>query len=169
MRRFVNIILTAGACLLCGSAGDALGQDTDTVRTREASPSGALLRSAFVPGLGQLYNRKYIKAGLFAAGESWLAHGIYENWKEADRHESNLKSAVDDPEYQAAEFAKYENARDRRNLKIWILAATIFYSMFDAYVDAQLADFDQTDRSFEVFIGPDKNDDIKIALAIDIP
>lgn len=155
--------------LITGISLNAFGQDIGNTKERKISPGGALLRSAFVPGWGQLYNKKYIKSGLFALGEGWLAYGIYDNWKKADRHEKNFKSAIDNPEYQASEFSKYETTRDRRNLKIWIIAATVFYSMFDAYVDAQLADFDQSDKSFEVFIGPGQNDNIMLSLTFNIP
>lgn len=141
----------------------------DSTKIRRVNPTGALLRSAFVPGWGQLYNRKYIKSVVFAAGESWLAYGIYNDWKEADRHEKNFRSAGDDPVYRAREFAKFEDARDSRNLKMWIMAVVIFYSMFDAYVDAQLSDFDQTDKAFEVYLGPGENDELKLKLAIRIP
>lgn len=141
----------------------------DSVNIRRTNPAGALLRSAFVPGWGQLYNRKYIKATVFGAGESWLAYGIYNDWKAADRHEKNFRSASEDPEYQAAEFKKFESERDSRNLKMWILAMSIFYSMFDAYVDAQLSDFNQTDKSFEVYLGPGKDEDIEVSLTFNIP
>lgn len=141
-------------------------QETDSTEIRRVNPTGALLRSAFVPGWGQLYNRKYIKAAVFAVGESWLANGIYHDWKEVDRHERNFKGAADDPVYQAREFAEFENARDRRNLKMWILAVAIFYSMFDAYVDAQLSDFEQKDKAFEVYVGPGAGDDFRITVAV---
>jgi hypothetical protein len=153
-----------------GHCQDAdLSAEADSTEIHPTNPTGALLRSAFVPGLGQLYNRKYIKAFIFAAGESWLAYGIYNDWREADRHEKNFRSATDDQIYQAREFSEFEDARDRRNLKMWILAVTIFYSMFDAYVDAQLSDFDQPDKAFEVYLGPGENDDIKLSLAIRLP
>jgi uncharacterized membrane protein YebE (DUF533 family) len=139
-------------------------QAPDSIKIRKTNPTGALFRSAFVPGWGQLYNRKYIKAVLFAGGHGWLAYGIYDNWKKADRHEKNFKNAFDDPLYQAAEFGKFENARDSRNLKMWIMAAVIFYSMFDAYVDAQLSDFDQTDKAFEVYLGPGEKNDFELSL-----
>lgn len=139
-------------------------QAPDSAEVRKTNPTGALLRSAFVPGWGQLYNRKYIKAVIFAAGEGWLVYGIYDDWKKANRHEDNFKSAFDDPIYQAAEFEKYESARDSRNLKMWFLAAAIFYSMFDAYVDAQLSDFEQADKAFEVYLGPGEINDLEISL-----
>ncbi|MEE9554730.1 MAG: DUF5683 domain-containing protein [candidate division Zixibacteria bacterium] len=164
MNRTLLIIILA-----VGFYSGGICQNADSTVVRKISPGGALLRSAFVPGWGQFYNRKYIKAGIFSIGQNWLAYGIYNNWKDADKYERNFKSATDDPEYQADQFAKYENARDSRNFKMWIMAAAIFYSMFDAYVDAQLADFNQSDRSFEVYIGPGKNDEITVGLTFNIP
>lgn len=154
---------------IASSSSAGMCQERDSVKVRKVSPGGALLRSAFVPGWGQLYNRKYVKAAVFAVGESWLAYGIYNDWKDADEHERNFKSPPpDDSEYQVIEFAKYEDARDRRNLKMWILAATIFYSMFDAFVDAHLSDFDQTDKAFEVYLGPGDSNDFQVSLTFDI-
>lgn len=149
------------------SSGICQSQDS-TVVIRKTNPTGALLRSAFVPGWGQFYNRKYIKATIFAAGESWLAIGIYNDWKKADRHRKNFQSSTD-PIYQALEFNKFQDFRDSRNLKMWILAAGVFYSMFDAYVDAQLSDFNQTDKSFEAYIGPGRNNGIEVSLTFTIP
>lgn len=163
IRNLIMAIFTAGLFNI------GICQDNDSTVVRKANPTGALLRSAFVPGWGQFYNRKYIKAGIFSIGQSWLIYGIYENWKDAIEHERNFKSADDDPIYRADEFTKYESARDSRNLKMWIMAAAVFYSMFDAYVDAQLSDFNQTDRSFEVYLGPGKNDEITIGLTFNIP
>jgi len=151
------IFHTAGSC-----------GEPDSTGIRKTNPTGALLRSAFVPGWGQVYNRKYIKATIFAAGESWLAISIYDDWKKANRYEKNFESSTD-PVYQAAEFKKFQDFRDRRNLKMWILAASIFYSMFDAYVDAQLADFNQTDKSFDVYLGPGDVDEIEISISFIIP
>jgi len=162
IKRICQISLSAMLVLVIVPQGYC--QAPDSVEIRKTNPTGALLRSAFVPGWGQLYNRKYIKAVLFAGGQGWLAYGIYDNWKEANRHEENFKAAVDDPIYQAAEFEKFEDARDSRNLKMWFMAAAIFYSMFDAYVDAQLSDFDQTDKAFEVYLGPGEMNDFEVSL-----
>jgi uncharacterized membrane protein YebE (DUF533 family) len=158
MSALIALSFSAGVC-----------QDRDSLEIRKISPGGALLRSAFVPGWGQLYNRKYIKAAFFAAGEGWLAYGIYNDWKDADEHERNFKSPPpDDPDYQAEEFARYEDARDSRNLKMWILSAAIFYSMFDAFVDAHLSDFEQTDKAFEVYLGPGESNDFEISLTFNL-
>ncbi len=156
--------LTLSALLVMAIVPQGYCQAPDSVKVRKTNPTGALLRSAFVPGWGQLYNRKYIKAVIFAAGEGWLAYGIYDDWKDANRHEENFKAAVDDPIYQAAEFEKFEDARDSRNLKMWFMAAAIFYSMFDAYVDAHLSDFEQADKAFEVYLGPGEINDFEVSL-----
>ncbi len=126
-----------------------------------------LLRSAVVPGWGQLYNKKYIKAGLFAAGEWYLVYGISQDWKKTNRYHDAFTNATDqtDKGIQVHNYTKY---RDRRNLKMWILAASIFYSMFDAYVDAQLADFNQSDKSFEAYLEPGENGGIRLGMIYNI-
>lgn len=166
MRKWRYILISF---IIILSSASAICQTSDSLSIRKVNPTGALMRSAFIPGWGQLYNRKYIKATIFAGGESWLIYGIYKDWKAADKHERNFRGADSLSTYQAVEFAKFENSRDARNLKMWILAASIFYSMFDAYVDAQLSNFNQTDRSFDVFLGPGKNDDIRLTLVLDLP
>ncbi|OGC96087.1 MAG: hypothetical protein A2W25_08625 [candidate division Zixibacteria bacterium RBG_16_53_22] len=143
--------------------GNSLGQQRES---KSPNPTGALLRSAFVPGWGQFYNRKYIKGTVIALGESYLIIGIYNDWREANKFERNFKNATD-LTIKAREFANFENARDSRNLKMWILATAVFYSMFDAYVDAHLANFDQKDKAYEVFLAP-MNDGIQLVLALDI-
>jgi hypothetical protein len=147
----------------------AFGQKADTQsyestgHIRKLNPTGALLRSAFVPGWGQFYNRSYIKGTIIAGGESYLIYGIYNYWKDANRHQHNFENSSD-PAYKAAEFSKYSNARDSRNIRLWILAATVFYSMFDAYVDAQLSDFNQTDKSYQVFVAPTRDIGIQLIM-----
>ncbi len=143
-------------------AGPALAQEK---APKGPNPTGALLRSAFVPGWGQFYNRKYIKGSIIALGESYLIFGIYDNWRVANDYEKNFKGATD-VAVKAREFDKFQNALDRRNLRMWILAAAAFYSMFDAYVDAHLATFNQRDKSYEVFLSP-KDDGLQLVLTLD--
>jgi len=136
---------------------------TDTIRVRKPNPTGALLRSALVPGWGQYYNKKYIKASVFAVGEWYLIYGIASDWRTSSRHEKNFKAATD-ISIKAAEFNEFEKYRDRRNVKMWIMTAAIFYSMWDAYVDAQLADFEETDKAYEVFLAPARGDGLMVGV-----
>ena len=95
---------------------------------QQKSPGGAVLRSLLVPGWGQFYNGQKIKAAIVCAGEvALIGTAVY--W---DRQASNA------PDDQTG-FVY----RDYRNQALWFLAGTIVLSMLDAYVDAQLADFDE--------------------------
>lgn len=144
-------------------------QRSDSTLIKKKNPTGALFRSVFVPGWGQFYNKKYIKAALIAGVEIYLMNEVYTHWHKADLHKKHFTNASDDPVYRAEEFARYEKELDRRGNASWFLAATIFFSMFDAYVDAHLSDFDQKDKAFEVYIGPGHDDDIVAVLSFDLP
>lgn len=93
------------------------------------SPTGAMLRSMFVPGWGQWYNGKRFKAVLIAGGHLGLiADAIVQN-QLAVRANDELERAY----YQ-----------DNRSLAIWWLLGLTLYSMADAYVDAHLFGFDES-------------------------
>ena len=101
--------------------------DTTKNKPLLRSPRGALWRTLLFPGWGQWYNGKKAKAVLvFAAETGLIANAIYWNQK--------AQSAATD-----YDRAFYEN---NRNLSNWWLLFMIFMSATDAYVDAQLSDFD---------------------------
>lgn len=119
-------------------------------------PTGALLRSVIVPGWGQFYNRKYIKAAIYGGLETYFAYKARHYWRLMDTHQNNLLNS-DDPIYQAQEFAYYKDRRDTRNLYLWLTGITLFISMFDAFVDAHMTGYDETDKVFEVQVIPDSD------------
>ncbi len=127
--RNITIGWLAGSVVL--SAADAYvdARLSDRIGLKEKkNPTGALLRSLIFPGWGQFYNRKYSKAFLFFGGEAGLiATAIHLNQQVVSTH----------GELQAS----YRNNRNTAN---WFLLATIVFSMLDAYVDASLADFDES-------------------------
>ncbi len=92
------------------------------------SPTGAMLRSMAVPGLGQWYNQKRFKAVIVAGVEIGL-----------------IVDAVVQNQLAAQATISYDREfyRNNRSLAIWWLGAAILYSMADAYVDAHLFDFDE--------------------------
>ncbi|NOY76762.1 MAG: hypothetical protein GXO76_02705 [Calditrichaeota bacterium] len=101
--------------------------DTAKHKSLIRSPRGALWRALAFPGWGQWYNGKKAKAVLvFTAETGLIATAIYWNQK--------VQSAPTD-----YDRAFYEN---NRNLSNWWLLFTIFMSATDAYVDAQLSNFD---------------------------
>lgn len=162
--------------------------DNTNLKITKTNPRAALLKSAFVPGLGQFYNGKTFKGFVIGGGESYLIVKILRDWSEMSRHKRNFQrttgptnrivqsfsplpfSVIDkttpDPSYRSREFQNYLHVRDERNIKIWILAATVFYSMFDAYVDAQLSDFNQTDKAYQVYLAPANDDGVQLMVNI---
>lgn len=166
--RVTTTVAILMACFLSVHSS-AHGQNPDSTLIKRKNPTGALFRSVFVPGWGQFYNKKYIKAVLIAGVEVYLMNEVYTHRHKASLHEKHFTNAFDYPVYQAEEFASYQKELDRRGNATWFLAATIFFSMFDAYVDAHLSDFDQEDKAFEVYIGPGGDDDIEAVLTFNLP
>lgn len=125
------------------------------------NPSKAVLYSAIFPGLGQLYNRRYWKLPLVYGGFVGLSYaiswngGMYNDYAQAYKdlvtgNGTSWKDFVRDPNLSDAEKAalipKFKRQKDfyRRNRDLAIICTVAFYGlcMLDAYVDAQLYDFD---------------------------
>ncbi|MFC1563183.1 DUF5683 domain-containing protein, partial [candidate division KSB1 bacterium] len=94
----------------------------DTLEVK--SPSGAAIRSLLIPGLGQIYNGKKLKAFLAAASEGILIYSVY--------YENKKFNDTNDIIY-----------RDRRNTLEWCFLFVLGISVVDAYVDAYLDRFNE--------------------------
>lgn len=90
------------------------------------SPGKALLYS-IIPGGGQLYTRHPIKAVLFAGSFIYYGYGLNVAQQDYNTDESNLA------------FHR------KRNDKIWMMSLIWTLNLIDAYVDAQLWDFESYD------------------------
>lgn len=152
--------------------------------TNKPWPTGALIRSAIIPGWGQLYNGKYMSFVVYAGLELYFANEVRRYWIKMNKNQNHFQNPAgttsltggfrdsspsdfqfyqDNPDYQALEFDLYKKNRDKRNLYMWLTSLTLFISMFDAYVDAHMAGFDQQDKVFEVNVMPE-NDMIELTL-----
>ena len=108
------------------------------------SPTLTLFKSVAFPGWGQYTNRKYLKAALVFAVESYFIYGVIDYGSKAADWRKKWQDAPLDPSYVKSEyFRQYADYRDSRNGKEWGVAVVIFIAMFDAYVDAHLASFPQ--------------------------
>jgi hypothetical protein len=162
--RFLIIFLLAAPALAC--VPEVNGQEA-TAETR--TPEGALWRAAAVPGWGQAYNRQYYKipivwAGLggFGAAAVYL-HGEYHLFNRAFQYQAweEVAARTGQPNpvshYQgdhARVVSRYgetqtpllRNHRNklRRNRDLMIGGIGLWYGLtiLDAYVAAQLLDFD---------------------------
>jgi hypothetical protein len=128
--------------IIMASSVSLFAQDSLVIEKRKShSPTGALLRSLVIPGWGQLYNDKYIKAGLIAGLESFLIYQTAYYWDKASTYE-DLYTSDTNSVTRFDKFLQYDRYRDLRNQHIWFLGITVVFSIFDAYVDAHLKNFD---------------------------
>ncbi len=135
--------------------------DSDSVKMKYKSPTGAMLRSALVPGWGQLYNESYWKVPVMFGVFTSLAYVA--NWyhlKYVDYRGRYILSTIkyndiiaDPAKYPDLNendiFVKTHNFnktarefyRDNRDIFIFYLAISYFLNIVDAYVDAHLYGF----------------------------
>ncbi|MEO8398762.1 MAG: DUF5683 domain-containing protein [Ignavibacteriaceae bacterium] len=110
----------------------------DSAFAATKSPWGAVLRSAILPGLGQIYNESYIKAPIiWGIGGGLVAGWIWNNnryWKYANLYATSGYSI--DLYKRNRDFF-----RDQRDLFTIYMGLAYLLNLVDAYVDAQLFDF----------------------------
>jgi hypothetical protein len=149
-----------------GSDSTKIRLQPSELKIKSKSPTGALFRSVIFPGWGQFYNQQYFKSALVFGGETALITSAAIYWSKASEHKKNFDNL---PQTQLGEklweFEQYQFYRDKRNQIFWITAAVVFLSMFDAYVDAQLYDFNQEQmENIHVGLIPEK-DGVKFLLS----
>ncbi len=88
------------------------------------NPGKALLYS-IIPGGGQVYNNRPLKALLFAGVFAYYGYEYY------------------GAEQNYQDYPLDQTLHRARNDKIWLLALTWTLNIIDAYVDAQLWDFEK--------------------------
>lgn len=114
------------------------------------SPRKATLYSAILPGLGQIYNKKYWKLpivyGAFAGAGFFIGfnQGFMNDYQRGLRQKFDDDPTTDDyPNLSVANLTELEGFY-RRNRDISIVIGVLFYALniLDANVDAHLYDFD---------------------------
>jgi hypothetical protein len=141
----------------------------DSIIEKPHSPSKAALMSACLPGLGQIYNKKYWKLPIIYAGFGVLTYFIVFNANEymtygcayIEEMNNNENGNYSDlvKKYSADDLL---NAREsyRRSLEISCLLTGLFYvlNIVDAAVDAHLFTYNINDdlslKLDPVIIGP---------------
>lgn len=114
----------------------------NTTASPDRSPTKTMLKSVAFPGWGQFSNRKYIKAGIVFAIESYFIYRAVDyGIKAGDSRDlwKNIPDSLKDAKADA--FRRYADDRDNRNSNITYTVIVAFLSMIDAYVDAHLRDF----------------------------
>ncbi len=139
---------------------------TDTLRKKKHDPNKASLYSAVMPGLGQIYNKKYWKLPLvyaavgipiytFFYNKMWynktryalavVANGSYTNPDSLSKVDPKLLIFVQD--LDATDLIKYRD-EFRKDQDYSVLFFLLFYTLniVDATVDAHLKDFNVNDN-----------------------
>ncbi len=131
-------------------------------------PNKSLWLALSFPGAGQIYNRKYWKLPIIYGGAMGVAYAIsfyggyyndymqgYRDYTDKDPNTNYHLELIPKgyPESSAGTYVKNRVNSYRRYRDIFIVVGVAVYalSVIDAYVDAQLADFDiSTDLSMKV-------------------
>ena len=131
-------------------------------------PNKSLWLALTFPGAGQIYNRKYWKLPIIYGGAMGVAYAIsyygghyndymrgYRDYLDSDPNTNYHLELLPQgyPESSAGTYVKNAVNSYRRYRDIFIVVGVAVYalSVIDAYVDAQLADFDiSTDLSMKV-------------------
>ena len=103
------------------------------------SPWGAVTRSAILPGWGQIYNGKYLKACICFAVVFDFTRKVYSYNQRYQKSNRNNKSLL-----------------ERRVINSWYLGLSYLLTLVDSFVDAYLYKFD---RIMELTIQPSIQND----------
>lgn len=117
-------------------------QQLDTIEIKSKSPWNAVLRSAILPGLGQVYNESYWKVPVVWGFIGWFGYNWWENNKQYKEYRSLYQNSLDQGKENFIYKRIREFYRDQRDLFAIYLGLTYFLNMVDAYVDAHLFNFD---------------------------
>lgn len=156
--------------LLVATSSDSFFAPSETFRP---TPRKAVLYSAIFPGMGQVYNRKYWKLPILYGGFVGFTYaitwnnGLYRDYLGAYQHimDSNPETnrwhdllpygrdpeTIDQKWFTDVLQKRKDYFRYYRDLSIIGTVALYMLAMVDAYVDAQLFDFDMsTDLSMQL-------------------
>jgi len=96
-----------------------------------------------VPGGGQIYNGRYVKAGVYAAIEGLMIYGALKQNERLEDSRDKLEyyRELNDPA-KIDEYEYYVNTyTEERNNFIWMSIGAVLLSAGDAYVDSHFKSF----------------------------
>jgi hypothetical protein len=128
---------------------DSTKASTDTSQYKfvmQKSPAGALFRSAIIPGWGQIYNQSYWKAPIVWGFIGYYMYFWIRNNNSyidyGDLYKKSLLEDIPNIDYYREYYKTYRDFyHDQRDLFTIYIAIVYFLNLLDAYVDAQLFDF----------------------------
>jgi hypothetical protein len=151
MRQTRNLYLAGAGAFYLASVVDALlVYEKDT-----HSPAKATILSTIVPGMGQVYNKKYWKVPIVYGGLTTFYFMASWNNRGYVRYRNELQTLIDEGSKDTQKKEMYRLYKDsyRRNRDVCILCFSAMYilNILDANVDANLYDWNVDDNlSFRV-------------------
>jgi len=152
-----------------------VGEVADAENSILHSPRSALVKSAVIPGWGQIYNNQRIKVPIIYAGLGGVSIlAVYFNSRHTQYDQAYLfkvfegQEGLEYPQFEsdyndiaqgrniAAESLRLQRNSLRRNRDLSVLGILAVYSLnlLDAYVNGHLVDFDVKE---DISLGPDLN------------
>lgn len=162
MNRFFPVLFLFLLLLLLNIRGNAQKDSSfvelpDSVLEKKHSPTKATLMSVALPGLGQIYNRKYWKVPIIYAGFGVLTYFIITNTDEYLNYTCayiESSNGVTTGNYSdlvnkySTDVLLSQREYYRRNMEISFLLTALWYTLniLDATVDAHLYTFNISDK-----------------------
>ncbi|HOV24594.1 MAG TPA: DUF5683 domain-containing protein, partial [Candidatus Marinimicrobia bacterium] len=124
------------------------------------SPKGAFIRSAIIPGWGQVYNKKPVKGLVLLSAEGYFLYNFFyynriydyvKTTKETLGVETWVGLTEEEKKAQVLAVTGYEltlnswRPREKRNKYGWWSLGTYIFCLLDAVVDAHLINFPKGD------------------------
>jgi hypothetical protein len=157
-----------------GDTMTSIAPDTVVLKSYAAryDPRKALLYAAILPGLGQIYNKKYWKLPLVYGGFFGIGYAInfyqdnYKTYKSQlfynldNGYEADSDSDPNDPNGYTTGQLRTIVDKSRRERDFWVIMMGAMYilQIVDAHVDAHLKEFD-LNPNLRVSIQPSVNQD----------
>jgi len=110
------------------------------------SPWGAVLRSAVIPGWGQIYTESYWKVPVIWGVMGWFTYAWVDNNNKYIDYKNLYIQYGDNPNYDYKRARDFY--RDQRDQFAIYFVLTYFLNLVDAYVDAHLFDFNVEENYF---------------------
>lgn len=132
--------------------------DTSKITSMTKSPFGAVARSLVLPGWGQYYVESYWKIPVFVGGMGFLTYLIIDNnnkYNDARKEVDNYQKQSEYDFHYDYLVRKREYYRDNRDQSIFFLAGVYLLAAIDAYVGANLYDFNVSEDLSLNFIPKD--------------
>jgi hypothetical protein len=131
---------------LIGSADFAPVSDTVSVRQTKSAGKAVLL-SALLPGLGQIYTKSYWKLPIiWGLGGYYIYGWITNNNRYRDYRDQYLQSLASSTEGDLEIRSLRDFYRNQRDSYAWYFGVLYLANLIDAYVTASLYDFDVSDN-----------------------